>query len=61
LNSITVEDLLDADALWVYASDEELQTLKDYGFDWNKQYTVIDFRITRLQAKFLNPATRQKR
>jgi len=60
LNSITVEDLLDADALWVYASDEELQTLKDYGFDWNKQYTVIDFRITRLQAKFLNPATRQK-
>jgi hypothetical protein len=60
VNRITLEDLVDADALWVYASDEELQTLKDHGFDWNKQHTVIDFRITRLQAKFLNPATRQK-
>ena len=60
VHKIAVEDLDDTNELWVYASDEELQTLKDYGFDWNKQHTVIDFRITRLQAKFLNPATRQK-
>lgn len=50
----TIEDV------WLYASHEELQMLKEKGVDWDEQLTVNDFRITRLQAKFLNPATRQK-
>ena len=46
--------------IWVYASDEEIKELRDLGFDWDRQYTVNDFRITRLQAKFLNPTTRKR-
>lgn len=57
---ITIENLEDMDDVWVYVSDEEIQLLKDSGFDWNKQFSVNDFRITRLQAKFLDPATRKR-
>ncbi|WP_276391388.1 ArnT family glycosyltransferase [Eudoraea chungangensis] len=43
---------------WVYATDEELAILKNEGLFWEESYTVKQFRITRLQAKFLNPASR---
>jgi 4-amino-4-deoxy-L-arabinose transferase-like glycosyltransferase len=56
----TVENLVVKDNIWVYASGEELQLLKDAGLDWNKQFSVNDFRITRLQVKFLDPASRKK-
>jgi competence CoiA-like predicted nuclease len=56
----TVENLVDKDNIWVYASGEELELLKDAGLDWNKQFSVNDFRITRLQVKFLDPASRKK-
>ncbi|SDN06943.1 4-amino-4-deoxy-L-arabinose transferase [Kriegella aquimaris] len=46
--------------IWVYVSDEELRELHQKGFDWDRQYSVNQFRITRLQAKFLNPNTRKK-
>jgi len=46
--------------IWVYATDNEITTLRNSGFDWDKQYTVDQFRITRLQAKFMDPATRKK-
>ncbi|HMB65138.1 MAG TPA: glycosyltransferase family 39 protein [Eudoraea sp.] len=46
--------------VWIYASDNDLKTLREYGFDWDMQHTVNQFRITRLQAKFLAPATRKK-
>ncbi len=46
--------------IWVYATDAELTELNQNGFDWDIQYTKEDFRITRLQAKFLNPITRRK-
>lgn len=45
---------------WVYATDEELAILKNEGLLWEESYTVKQFRITRLQAKFLNPASRSK-
>lgn len=45
---------------WVYASDTELKQLQNQGLDWDKKITVNQFRITRLQAKFLNPNTRKK-
>ncbi|MEN1784716.1 MAG: glycosyltransferase family 39 protein [Bacteroidota bacterium] len=47
-------------AIWVYATTEELQQLKNAGWDWDKQLTVDQFRITRLQARFLAPSTRGK-
>ena len=57
---VSLENLKETSNLWVYVSEEELILLNDSGFDWDKQYTVDDFRITRLQAKFLNPTTRKK-
>ena len=47
--------------VWVYVNDKELETLRDAGVDWNQQLTVDQFRITRLQVKFLNPSTRYKK
>jgi len=47
--------------VWVYVDDNELQQLKSSGLQWNKQLTVDQFRITRLQLKFLNPKTRAEK
>ncbi|WP_430967655.1 ArnT family glycosyltransferase [Spongiimicrobium sp. 2-473A-2-J] len=46
--------------IWVYVSDSELDQLRNFGFDWDKQYTVDQFRTTRLSLKFLDPTTRKK-
>lgn len=46
--------------IWVYANQSELEVLRNAGVDWDKQYSVEQFRITRLQGKFLNPNTRYK-
>ncbi len=46
--------------VWVYVNDEEMNMLRKDGFDWDSQIAVDQFRITRLQGKFLNPNTRKK-
>ena len=46
--------------IWVYATDEELRQMRNSGFKWDVIHSVDQFRITRLQAKFLNPNTRKK-
>ena len=46
--------------IWLYATDTDLKVLRDSGFDWDRQHSVDQFRITRLQTKFLDPATRKK-
>lgn len=46
--------------IWVYATDEDLDTLKKKGLQWEEQFTADQFRITRLQARFLNPDTRNE-
>ncbi|WP_282049665.1 ArnT family glycosyltransferase [Maribacter aquivivus] len=56
----TVEDLKDKKDIWVYVNDDEMAMLEEKGFDWDSQLSVDQFRITRLQAKFLNPNTRKK-
>ncbi len=53
-------DLSEMQDIWIYATDEELGRLMENGFDWDRQYTVDQFRITRLQGRFLNPADRRK-
>jgi len=45
-------------ATWVYADDKERQQLQDAGISWDREYTADQFRISRLQARFLNPETR---
>lgn len=56
----TLEELQKKHDVWVYANEKELELLRNSGLDWDTQYSVDHFRITRLQAKFLNPNTRYK-
>lgn len=56
----SLEGLRDKHDIWIYANEEELQQLYDSGFDWDRQFTESQFRITRLQSKFLDPTTRKK-
>ena len=46
--------------IWVYVNSEELEKIRESHLDWDRQLTVEQFRITRLQGKFLNPNTRNK-
>ncbi|MGB3151143.1 MAG: glycosyltransferase family 39 protein, partial [Maribacter sp.] len=55
-----LEMIKKAKDVWVYANMKELEELRTAGIDWDKQYSVKQFRITRLQEKFLNPNTRYK-
>lgn len=58
---ITTPDLLnDKKDIWVYVSDEDMSELQNNGLEWDTQISVDQFRITRLQGKFLNPNTRKK-
>ncbi|WP_411031462.1 ArnT family glycosyltransferase [Spongiimicrobium sp. 3-5] len=56
----SVESIKGKKDFWLYVTDAELKLLRNFGFDWDKQYSVDQFRITRLQAKFLDPAKRKK-
>ena len=56
----SAEMLTDMNDIWVYATDKELEILKGKGINWEQQYTTDQFRITRLQARFLNPDTRNE-
>lgn len=58
---VSASDLKNMKDVWVYATDKELERLKQEGIDWNNQITVDQFRITRLQIKFLNPNTREEK
>lgn len=57
---ISIGELKGRKDVWVYANDKELEALKESGLDWNKQLIEKQFRITRLQGRFLNPDTRKK-
>lgn len=60
VKTITIDGLMKKDDVWVYASKKDLEALHAAGFDWDIQFTEDQFRITRLQRKFLDPATRKK-
>ena len=60
VKTASINELEGKKDIWVYANDKELAALKASGFDWNKQLTEKQFRITRLQGRFLNPDTRKK-
>ena len=57
---ISVEALKNKKNVWVYADDKELQLLSSQGVAWDRKLSEKQFRITRLQARFLNPRTRQE-
>ncbi|MEB8329667.1 glycosyltransferase family 39 protein [Flavobacteriaceae bacterium KMM 6897] len=55
----TLEELKGKRNIWIYVTNDELQKLNGEGFIWDKRYVVDQFRITRLQAKFMNPSNRK--
>ncbi|MBO0341652.1 MAG: ArnT family glycosyltransferase [Allomuricauda sp.] len=59
VNIVLASDLKNMKDVWVYATDSELEQLQKNGIAWDDQITVDQFRITRLQIKFLNPNTRE--
>ncbi|NAY90394.1 glycosyltransferase family 39 protein [Muricauda sp. JGD-17] len=61
VNIVSTDKLMEMQDIWLYATDKELDKLSSEGFHWHEQITVDQFRITRLQFKFLNPHTRQKK
>ena len=60
VQTISIEELMTMHDIWIYADDKELEQLENEGFHWHDKISVDQFRITRLQLKFLNPHTRSK-
>lgn len=58
---VSITEIAQKKDVWVYVTDEELKQLKNKGIVWDDQITVDQFRITRLQIKFLNPDTRKEK
>ena len=58
LEIIPVDQLPSNGVTWVYADDKERKLLQNAGISWDMEYTVDQFRISRLQARFLNPGKR---
>jgi 4-amino-4-deoxy-L-arabinose transferase-like glycosyltransferase len=56
----SIEGLSNKSNIWVYVDDLQLKELQKMGFDWDRQFTEGQFRITRLQRKFLDPTSRKK-
>ncbi|WP_437396842.1 ArnT family glycosyltransferase [Flagellimonas lutimaris] len=61
VNIVSASELKKMKDVWVYATDKELEQLEKKGIAWDYQITVDQFRITRLQIKFLNPDTRAEK
>lgn len=45
---------------WIYVDEKQREKLASQGLHWDAELVADQFRISRLQARFLNPATRQK-
>ncbi|NND15216.1 MAG: glycosyltransferase family 39 protein, partial [Eudoraea sp.] len=60
LQRLDLEQMSKQKNIWVYASDRELSAMREEGIQWDRQQRVDQFRITRLQAKFLKPRTRKQ-
>ena len=60
LQVLSGKDLPTNEAIWLYADEKELERLQRKGIGWDREYSVDQFRISRLQARFLNPGTRSE-
>ncbi len=56
----TADDLATLNDVWLYVTDKERVALQEMGIRWEKEFSADQFRITRLQARFLNPDTRKE-
>ncbi len=46
--------------VWVLVEEKYLEDFTKKGYQFGRQYETIRYKVTRLNAKFLNPATRKK-
>ncbi|MGB5315403.1 MAG: glycosyltransferase family 39 protein [Robiginitalea sp.] len=61
LEIVRISDLTEAsETIWLYADTKELEKLGEAGVLWDTEFTVDQFRISRLQGRFLNPKTRSE-
>ena len=60
VEQITREGLDTGAPMWLYVTEEQRQQLGQEGFHWDRELSADQFRISRLQGRFLNPATREK-
>lgn len=61
LEIVHIADLSEApETIWLYTDPKELEKLRDAGILWDTEYIVDQFRISRLQGRFLNPGTRSE-
>ncbi|EAR14959.1 ArnT family glycosyltransferase [Robiginitalea biformata] len=45
---------------WVYVDEDKRRSLAESGWEWEREIVADQFRITRLQARFVNPETREE-
>ena len=60
LKRITPDALKEMHDVWIYVDDSELNAIRVSGIRWDKRHSVDQFRITRLQARFLDPSSRKQ-
>ncbi|MEX0274977.1 MAG: ArnT family glycosyltransferase [Flavobacteriaceae bacterium] len=60
LTITTLDAIGSMNDIWVYVDDKGLNAMELKGLAWDRKISKPQFRITRLQAKFLNPGTREK-
>ena len=55
-----LEDFKALSSVWVYLTESQLEALSTTDISYTIEFWVPSYRITRLKASFLNPATRPK-
>lgn len=58
VDQISANEIYGLSNAWLYVNDDELDQLRKSGIPMEVQFEAEQFRITRLQARFLNPNSR---
>ncbi len=53
-------DFEEGQEIWLYTNEKQKVDLFNQGWEWSEELEVDQFRITRLQARFLNPHSRKE-
>ena len=56
----SVASVKNGEKIFLLVEEWQLSSLDSLGISYNKLFTKRDYRITRLNAKFLNPKSREK-
>ena len=60
VSAINLDHVKNEQEVWLYVNDQDLEKLHEKGVDWDRQYTRPNFKISRLNSKFLNPSKRKQ-